>query len=93
MNLSSSRAASVRARESGTIIIVLLILLALFTVITIGSSYSLSRLRKEVLAVEQRQAARIAPRKASSPGSPPTIRPEVPATVAPDATQPNEPAR
>ncbi len=93
MKLPSPSDVSVRARESGTIIVILLILIALFTVITIGSSYSLSRLRKEVLSLEHRHAARVAVDGSTNLLHHPAQLPEVPAAQSPVSSKPDAPAR
>lgn len=60
MNLRPRHSTKARTSESGSIVVILLVLISIFTVITLGASHSLARLRAEVLALEQRQAARLA---------------------------------
>lgn len=86
MNLPASSDASTRARESGTILVILLILIALFTVITLSASHSLTRLRTEVLSLEKRQSVL---HEAASAGPPTTVRPEGPTMRAAEPPKPD----
>lgn len=73
--------------------VILLILLALFTVITISSSHSLSRLRREVLSLEQRQAARTGADGSTNAANDSAGVPPVPAAESPVSSRPDSPVR
>lgn len=48
-----------RSRERGMAIVLLLVLLAFLSVLAVGRSWTLARLRQEVVSIEQRQALRL----------------------------------
>jgi hypothetical protein len=93
VSISPPHSTSPPAGESGTIIVILLILISLISVITIGASHSLARLRTEVLALEQRHAARTNATTFSKPDGTPSPNPGLPATESPAPLESDEPAR